>query len=218
MMNIAVYTPVPSLADRWFGVLADRSSVFQAESIAELDSLLEGIQFDLLVLHDRELSLEKVAQMRQELPASKIFILSDRPDEETGLAFLRLGVVGFGNSYMTHDRLTAAVEVIASGSVWINQSLMRRLIVASSAVEAVNGKEEQRSVDTDTASPLAILSKREFQIAHLVARGFSNVEIGRQLGITERTVKAHMSAIFSKLGIRGRLNLALLVNQKQQKG
>jgi len=59
---------------------------------------------------------------------------------------------------------------------------------------------------------LAALSAREHQVAQAVARGGTNKEIARAMGITERTVKAHLSAIFEKLGVRDRLQLSLIVN------
>ncbi len=215
-MNIIVYTPVVSLAARWAGVLGGKYSIFQADNLAELGTLLENIQFELLLLHDRELSLEKVAVLRQRFPASKVFILSDRPDEKKGIAFLQQGVAGFGNSYMAEPRLMAAVEVVVSGSVWMNQNLMQRLITflqkSDTAPAQVSPGDKERE------GALAILSNREFQIAQLVAQGLSNLEIAGSLGITERTVKAHMSAIFSKVGVRGRLSLALLVNNIGGKG
>ena len=56
------------------------------------------------------------------------------------------------------------------------------------------------------------LSLREQEVAQLLARGNSNKEIARQLEITERTVKAHVSAMLEKLGARDRLQLSLIVN------
>jgi len=56
------------------------------------------------------------------------------------------------------------------------------------------------------------LSEREVQVARLIANGASNKEIADRLVITERTVKAHLTAIFEKLGVRDRLQLSLRVN------
>ena len=56
------------------------------------------------------------------------------------------------------------------------------------------------------------LSVREQETAELLARGASNKEIARELDITERTVKAHVSALLEKLGARDRLQLSLIIN------
>ena len=61
-------------------------------------------------------------------------------------------------------------------------------------------------------SAMAKLTKAERQIAEFVARGQSNLEIAADLHITERTVKAHLTSIYSKTKTGNRLNLALLIN------
>ena len=75
----------------------------------------------------------------------------------------------------------------------------------------VGPKKKQEQHDT----PLLLhqLTKREDQIARLVAAGLSNLAIAERLGITERTVKAHLSSMYSKTSTTGRLGLALLVHQ-----
>ena len=59
------------------------------------------------------------------------------------------------------------------------------------------------------------MSNREYQIAGLVAEGLSNLEIAEQLGITERTVKAHLGAVYAKTSTRSRLGLALMLNKRK---
>lgn len=59
---------------------------------------------------------------------------------------------------------------------------------------------------------LDVLSQRERQVAEAASRGSTNKEIARTMGITERTVKAHLSAVFEKLDVRDRMQLSLLVN------
>ena len=57
------------------------------------------------------------------------------------------------------------------------------------------------------------LTEREYAVAVAVGKGLNNREIAESLGITERTVKAHLTAIFEKLGLRDRVQLALTVNR-----
>lgn len=65
---------------------------------------------------------------------------------------------------------------------------------------------------TPPQNPLAELTPRENAVAKAVAAGQSNKEVARQLDITERTVKAHLSAVFTKLGVRDRLHLVLAIS------
>jgi two-component system, NarL family, nitrate/nitrite response regulator NarL len=63
---------------------------------------------------------------------------------------------------------------------------------------------------------LSALTAREAQIAKLVAEGRGNREIAAQLGITEQTVKNHLTSIFEKVGVNSRLQLALVILQERK--
>ena len=213
-MNLILCCGNTSLRERWATTLCAQFPTYQASTLQDLRILVgQRVSFDLLFVHRILVDWETVAYIRERQPACKLFILSDRPDELEGLAFLRQGVVGYANSYINPERLLEATKVVASGSVWINQQLMQRLIAESAATAPAEGgkgdggrrRQEQQ---------LANLSNREYQIASLVAAGLSNLEIAEQLGITERTVKAHLGSTFIKTSTRGRLGLALLFNKK----
>jgi len=70
-----------------------------------------------------------------------------------------------------------------------------------------------RETDAPPSHVLDGLTEREAELAWLIAQGKSNKQIARQLDITERTVKAHLNAIYRKTGTSGRLPLALLINK-----
>ena len=139
------------------------------------------------------------------MPLCRIFLLSDRPDEEEGIAYLKQGIVGYANTYISPARLVEAIRVVLSGSVWVGQAIMQRLIRETVAMASVHTK----------LSPLRLeaLTPREHEIAEMVSKGQSNLEIAYNLNISERTVKAHLSSIYAKTGAGNRLNLALIVNQ-----
>ena len=102
--------------------------------------------------------------------------------------------------------LRQVMLVVENGGLWIGQSLLQKLVGSTSRLFS------QRSSGQNTESCLSLLSEREAQVARLVAGGASNKEIAEQLFITERTVKAHLSAVFEKLGLRDRLQLSLKIN------
>ena len=83
---------------------------------------------------------------------------------------------------------------------------MQRLILETYA----RAKEKAAS---NSEEKLKKLTKREREIAELVAQGQSNLEVAANLDITERTVKAHLSSIYEKTKTGSRLNLALLINR-----
>lgn len=210
-MNIALCCSDHKLLERWEGHLSSSYTVYQATRMQDLEILLKDTVFDCLLLHKTIVDFTDITNIRTQFPSCKLFLLSDRPDEEEGLTFLKKGGVGYANAYMGADRLQEATRVITSGAVWVNQRLLQRLI-RETLPPAKSPSSSNKGEDKD--SPLQELSNREYQVAQLVAEGQTNQEIGDQLGITERTVKAHLSTIFSKTGTRGRLHLALLINKE----
>jgi len=209
-MNLILCCGNTSLRERWFSALKEIYRTYQATTLQDLNILVrQKLSFDLLFVHRSLVDMEIVAYIRKRQPACKLFILSDRPDDAEGLDFIRLGVIGYANSYISPERLQEAARIVASGSVWINQQLMQRLIAESIPAQ----QKKVGETEAEKRERLQALSDRECQIADLVAQGLSNLQIAEQLGITERTVKAHLGAIYAKTATRGRLGLALLVNQ-----
>lgn len=102
-------------------------------------------------------------------------------------------------------RVIAAVE---GGEVWIKRAVMAQLIETMHVPPIVPEPPRQ---PVPMIRP-AQLTQRECQIATLVCAGQANKQIGRELGISERTVKAHLTEIFRKLGISDRLMLAVRLN------
>jgi len=195
-----------SVIKRWRDLLADEHELHETISIGELKRGCAEKKFDLLLIHRSLIDMHTFAEIRKIAPSGRFFLLSDRPDEEEGLAFLKLGIVGYGNTYISRGRLAEAVRIISNGGVWLGQKVMQRLIreMYTGAKEKVASTSEQK---------LASLTPRERAVAELVAQGQSNLEIAFNLKITERTVKAHLTSIYEKTGTGSRLNLALLINQ-----
>ncbi|NJD25117.1 MAG: helix-turn-helix transcriptional regulator [Betaproteobacteria bacterium] len=135
-----------------------------------------------------------------------LVVLADDPNERVVLEALAAGAAGCCNSHAAPAVLRQVVLVVGNGGLWVGQSLLTQLVGATTRRLAQLG--EVRANDGWTAS----LSAREAEVARLVAAGAANKEIAARLKITERTVKAHLTAIFEKLGVRDRLQLSLRVN------
>jgi DNA-binding NarL/FixJ family response regulator len=134
-----------------------------------------------------------------------IVLLCDAPDEAVVMQALAAGAAGCCNTHAAPEVLRQVALVVNNGGLWVGQSLLQRLVGSTSRLLA-----EKAPVTNDDWSHL--LSEREVQVARQVAGGASNKEIAGQLEITERTVKAHLTAIFEKLGLRDRLQLSLRIN------
>jgi two-component system nitrate/nitrite response regulator NarL len=205
-MVILLSSTNDSVLNRWEDLLAGQYELEKADSLKRLKSCCAVNTFSLILLHRSLVDITTFTDIRRQYPMVRIFLLSDQPNEDEGLTFLKLGIVGYANTFISAERLIEAVRIISSGAVWLGQKVMQRLILDSYA----RAKEE---AVINSEQKLASLTKRELEIANLVAQGNSNLEIAANLDITERTVKAHLSSIYEKTKTGSRLNLALLVNR-----
>lgn len=196
-----------SVLERWNTLLAEGNQLQQAGTVEELGKCAATGTFDLILLHRLMIDSAICSEIRRVAPSSKLFLLSDLPGHEEGLAFLKLGIVGYANTYISPERLAEAFHVIVSGRVWLGQKVIQQLIL-----EAAQSNVSSSMNGHDPDPQLAVLSPMEHRVAEFVARGRTNLEIADELGIVERTVKAHLTAIYGKLHIGNRLSLALLIN------
>ena len=141
--------------------------------------------------------------LRKRLGARPRIVLADEPNDDDALAALAAGAAGYCNGHAAPEVLRQVEQVVRHGGVWVGQGLMQRLLGATARLMPA-------PVSGEAWRPR--LSLREQEVAQLLARGSSNKEIARQLEITERTVKAHVSAMLEKLGARDRLQLSLIIN------
>lgn len=187
--------------------LKDRFAIHQAAVYAEISGQIQVVPIDLFLVHRSMVDdgqLRQICSLRQE---GKVFVLSDRPNDAEGLACLKAGSVGYGNAYISSARLMAAVEALFSGLAWVGKSLMQHMVQKVVEAAANDGR------STAGAVVIKDLSPREKEITYLLAGGLPNQVIAEKLGITERTVKAHLGAIYAKTGLQGRLALALSINR-----
>lgn len=135
------------------------------------------------------------------LPEVGLIILSDAPNDQEAMAVFALSARGYANSHAGPETLKQVANVVEQGGLWLGESLMQRLMLGLQNLPL-------RSPES-AKSPAPRLTAREMEVARAIAAGASNKEVARQLAITERTVKAHVSGLFAKLGVQDRLQLAL---------
>lgn len=205
-MTILLCSTDYTIIKRWKDLLGSKYTFDQVNTIGKLKTRCSDNTFELILIHRSLIDTDTFVDIRHATPLSRIFLLSDQPNEEEGLAFLKLGIVGYANTYISPERLSEAVRVITGGAVWLGQKVMQRLILDS----YTRAKDKAIS---DSEKKLGSLTKREREIAYLIAQGQANLEIAADLDIAERTVKAHLSSIYEKTKTGSRLNLALLVNR-----
>ena len=150
-----------------------------------------------------------IAAITKSYPDAKVVVLANAPDQAEALHALSLGAMGYYHAYAAPAVLKEIKTVISNGGLWLGQELLQRLIEVSTKLI---GNQPQY-----VEGLLAQLTQREKQVAIEAAKGLSNKEIARILSITDRTVKAHLAAIFERLGAKDRLQLALMLNSNYRR-
>lgn len=134
----------------------------------------------------------------------RVVAASSNPHDESAMEALDSGCAGYCHAYADVATLKQVLQVVNSGNVWIGKSLMQRLVQSAT-------KAAPKAPDSSTEWAQE-LTQREQEVALLAANGASNSAIATECNISERTVKAHLSAVFVKLNITDRLQLALRVH------
>ena len=150
--------------------------------------------------------VQQVQAIRASANDVALIVLSDIPNDDEAMAVFSLSARGYANTHASAETLTQIANVVEQGGLWIGETLMQRLLVGM-----------QNLPQSPAANAAAMnehrLTGREIEVAKAIAAGASNKEVARQLSITERTVKAHVSGLFTKLGVHDRLQLALKMRE-----
>lgn len=134
-----------------------------------------------------------------------IAVMTRIPSAAEAVRCLQQGARAYLNAQAVPQVLKRVHDTVSSGAVWLGADLVEFLSAALHRVEPAELPES----GPDWRE---VLTERETQVAELIGRGLNNKLVARQLAITERTVKAHLTSIFTKLDIQDRLALALLVS------
>jgi DNA-binding NarL/FixJ family response regulator len=134
-------------------------------------------------------------------PEMKILVLSGQQDPRNVMRVLQLGAAGFVPKSMASDTLLAAVKFVLSGGVYIPADLLEEV----NRVAMIGTPERPREVSATRVE----LTERQEQVLHLLARGAPIKIICRELGLSEGTVKTHVTAIYRAFNASNRTEALL---------
>jgi DNA-binding NarL/FixJ family response regulator len=184
--------------------------VLEAVAVLEADTLEttrhclchdDGIDLVLLDLHmPGSRGLAGLVRLRAEFPAVAVVVVSANEDAAVIRRALDLGAAGFIPKSSGLDVLAEALSSVLDCRTWVPPHLERTVREAASG-------------EVDAVERIARLTPQQFRVLELVADGQLNKQIADRLGIQERTVKAHMSEIFSRLGVRNRTQAGVAFRQ-----
>ena len=200
-MSRVFITPTGILRERW------REAFPAARAAAKMARLTEKVLTDTGSLWLDTAQLPEQLRMPRVIAACAlgrpVVVMVGVPAEGEAHAFLNAGAVGYCHVEATPEQLQEIATVVEHGGLWMPPALLQRFLALT--MRATGSQITQ-------VQPLNELTSRELMVAEQVAKGASNREIAEILSITERTVKAHLSAIFEKLQVRDRVQLALKMN------
>ena len=189
-----------------FNVVGEASDGHQA--LAMTQELLPDIVLMDIKMGDWD-GVTATRRVRNSVPSARVIILTNHDEDELVFSSIRAGASGYLLKEVTGTQLANAIRTVADGYSLIYPSVAKRVLdefgQLRSSGTARPADDEQGYRD---------LTPRERDVLSQVANGLSNKEIGGQLGISERTVKTHITNIFSKLELSDRTQAALYAHKR----
>jgi NarL family two-component system response regulator LiaR len=178
------------------GEAADGAEAVELVARAEPDVVL----LDLVM--PRLDGLEAIKQIRARCPATRILVLTSFADDRTVLPAVRAGAAGYLLKDVQPPELVSGIRTVHAGEALLAPTVATMLVEQLAAEDGANGAASDRP-----AGPH--LTPRELEVLAQLARGRANKAIAFELGVSERTVKTHVSNILAKLGFTDRTQAAV---------
>jgi NarL family two-component system response regulator LiaR len=138
--------------------------------------------------------IEAIRRIRDVSPETRVIVLTSFVDEDRMIPAVRAGAAGYLMKDVQPQELVRAIRTVDGGEVLLHPSVVAKLMEEVAAERPEAGE---------------LLTAREREVLTLVARGRANKLIALDLGVSEKTVKAHVSNILGKLGLHDRTQAAL---------
>jgi two-component system nitrate/nitrite response regulator NarL len=182
----------------------DLEVVGEAADGAEAVKLARELKPDILLLDfamPRHPGLEALRALEAEQEGPRTIVLTASIEKRQIIEALQLGARGVVLKESATQLLLKSIRAVMSGEMWIGRENVHDLVQFLRNAEGAPAP--------PTPAPSLGLTPRELDIVGTIVAGYSNREIARHLGISEDTVKNHLSNIFDKVGVSSRLELAL---------
>ena len=183
--------------------LHPQAKVLEAGTLEQAMGSLHEQEVDLVLL-DLHMpgshGLAGLASIRCRHPAVAVAMISANDDPAVISRAIDFGAQAFIPKSAAPGEISAALNAVFACETWVPPALQGRAQIASVR-------------DQDLSRRLASLTPQQYRVLELVAQGQLNKQIADRMGIQERTVKAHLQAIFEKLGARNRTQAGVFLRQ-----
>jgi DNA-binding NarL/FixJ family response regulator len=177
----------------------------EAENGIAAVALVQELRPDVALLDLNMPELDGIAateRIARAFPGTGILILTMLEDDESVLAAMRAGARGYIVKGSGSEEIVRAIRGVAAGDVIFGPSVGPKVLAAL-----------QSQVAPEAALPFPELTRREYEVLHLLAQGRSNNDIANHLFISEKTVRNHLSLVFDKLGVTSRAEAIVLAHR-----
>jgi DNA-binding NarL/FixJ family response regulator len=166
----------------------------------------ESLSYLVVDLHSYEAGLKSLDAIRRTRPDIRSIVIGPAGDDELMMKSIVAGARAYLALHEDPELVHKAIEVVTEGSIWAPRRLLSKLI-----------DRLLKSSDSNSISTMPQLTAREYEVLELILRAQSNREIATQLGIEERTVRAHLARLMRKAGVNNRVKLSLLARNLYQR-
>jgi DNA-binding NarL/FixJ family response regulator len=206
---VLIATADPDLRGRWKGGLQGGYPVRDVSDRDCLERTIATVSSDVLLLDLDLLGIGGIGDgpiIRALSRDTRVVLLSGCPNEREGIRVLKAGARGYCDKNVEPQLLRKIVDRVHDGEIWAERKIIPRLLE-----EYASHPEDRPEGLPRSDGRLNLLTPREREIAFLIGAGASNKEIASRLRVGEGTVKAHLTAVFRKLGFSDRLQLGLFL-------
>ena len=176
-----------------------------AEAVAAARKYAPDVVLLDLLMPDQP-AVETVRQIKRVSPRTQIIVVTSHEGDEYVVPTTQAGAISYILKDTTPEDLIRAVRKAAAGESTLSPRIARALAAIIARAKAGETPEDQLRAD---------LTEREMEVLQCIAEGLSNIDIGTRLGITEKTVKSHVSNILSKLYLTDRTQAAVYAWRKR---
>lgn len=145
--------------------------------------------------------VEIVRSLKSALPHTAVILMTAYDDEDQLFDAVRVGAAAYFLKDLGPIELMDSIRRVSQGEYLINESVLSKPLVASRVLKQFN---QLSSTEVDVEPLFVPLSNREIEVLDYIAQGNSNKEIARALGISDQTVKNHITSILRKLAVNDR--------------
>ena len=189
------------------GNMFEKASFVEADSFDALQGVVSENEDSDLVLLDLDMpgahGFSALVWLRTQYPALPVVIVSAAGDPRVMRRSVEFGSSGFIPKSSSLETIAGAIDSVLGGDVWLPES-------------ALATEDEALREDQELAQRIGTLTPQQFRVLMMLADGLLNKQIAGELGVSEATIKAHVTAILRKMGLRSRTQAAVAARRLER--